>query len=71
MRRRRVGVEGKRGSVKPNDTVVEDLAKQIKDLSPPDRLRLAAALLESGKAQLAYTILRQVKDELGAALALL
>ncbi len=56
--------------MKPNDTIA-DLAEQIKKLSPPDKLRLAAALLESGKAQLAYTILRQVKDELGAALALL
>ena len=55
--------------MKPNDTIA-DLAEQIKKLSPPDKLRLAAALLESGKAQLAYTILRQVKDELGAALAL-
>ena len=55
-------------STKPDLT---NLFEKIKDLSPPDKLRLAAALLESGKAQLAYTILRQVKDELGAALALL
>ena len=48
--------------------VVEHLAEQIKDLSPPDKLRLAAGLLEGRKADLAYIVLRQVTDELGASL---
>jgi hypothetical protein len=46
------------------------LAKQIEDLSPPEKLRLAAGLLENRKAELAYTIARKVIDELGAALAI-
>ena len=62
-------MDGKRGGVKTNDTVV-DLAEQIKGLSPPDKLRLAAGLLEGGRAEIAYTILRQVTVELGAELAL-
>lgn len=49
---------------------ITDLADKIKNLSPPDKLRLAAGLLEQRKAQLAYTIARQVTEELGAALAL-
>lgn len=53
--------------MKPNK-VVAHLAEQIKDLSPPDKLRLAAGLLEGRKADLAYIVLRQVTDELGAAL---
>lgn len=48
--------------------VVEHLAEQIKALSPPDKLRLAAGLLEAKKADLAYIVLRQVTDELGASL---
>lgn len=48
----------------------EALAKQIEDLSPPDKLRLAAGLLEHRKAELACAIARLVADELGSALAL-
>ena len=62
-------MEGKRGSVKPSKELV-GLAERIKALSPPDKLRLAAGLLERGKAETAYTIMRQVTVELGAALAL-
>lgn len=50
---------------------IVQMFNQIKALSPPDKLRLAAGLLEAQKAQTAYLIARQVTDELGAALALL
>lgn len=42
----------------------------IRDLSPPDKLRLAAMLLETKKPELAKTIIDQVGTELGAALLL-
>ena len=54
----------------PKPAVLTDLFEKIKALSPPDRLRLAAELLEKRKTQLAYTIARQVADEIGAVLAL-
>ena len=47
-----------------------DLADRIKALSPPDKLRLAAGLLDRGKPETAYLIMRQATEELGAALAL-
>lgn len=46
------------------------LAAHIEALSPPDRLRLAAALMEAKKDDLAYSILDRAKTELGAAIAL-
>jgi hypothetical protein len=49
---------------------VEAIAEKIKELSPPDKLRLAAELLEHKKADLAYHLITQVKEELGAALLL-
>lgn len=49
---------------------LNDLAASIRDLSPPDKLRLAAGLLEATRAELAYQIADQVLLELGAALAL-
>lgn len=49
---------------------IEELAAKVKALSPPDKLRLAAGLLEQRKAKLAHQIAEQVVLELGAALAL-
>lgn len=54
------------------------LSAQIQKMSPPDRLRLAADLLDQAQkeggntraAGLAHTIARTVTEELGAALAL-
>lgn len=57
-------------AVKDNDDSVAGLAEKIKALSPSDKLRLAAGLLEAKKAELAYTIMRQVTVEVGATLAL-
>lgn len=49
---------------------LEDLAAEIRALPLPDRLRLAAGLLESQRAEMAYAILDTARVELGAALAL-
>lgn len=51
-------------------TEVEKLKAEIDALSPPEKLRLAADLLEAQKPELAYRILDRVSTELGAALAL-
>lgn len=51
-------------------TDLEKLAAEVEALSPADRLRLAAGLLEGGRAKLAHTIAERVVLELGAALAL-
>jgi hypothetical protein len=40
------------------------IKKQIEALSPPERLRLAAGLIEQGKLNLAETIAGRVVDEL-------
>lgn len=48
----------------------EELFDKIAALSPPDRLRLAADLLEARKPKLAYSLIERVKVELGAAMAL-
>jgi len=48
----------------------QKLADQINALSPPDKLRLCAELLENRKAETAHRILERVTLELGAALAL-
>lgn len=47
-----------------------ELAAQIEALSPSDKLRLAALLLEERKAELAHAVAERVVLELGAALAL-
>lgn len=47
-----------------------ELADEIKALSPPDKLRLAAGLLEQKRPELALRIARGVVEELGAALML-
>jgi hypothetical protein len=49
---------------------LEALARQVNALSPPDRLRLAADLLEHRRASTALPIIRKVADELGLALFL-
>jgi len=46
------------------------LAREIQALSPPDRLRLAADLLEAKHGDLAHDIAMRVVEELGAVLAL-
>lgn len=48
----------------------EAIAEKVKALSPPDKLRLAADLLEHQKPEIAYSLIEHVKTELGAALAL-
>ena len=51
-------------------TEVEQLAAEIEGLSPPEKLRLAAVLLEAKRQALAKSILDKVCAELGAALLL-
>lgn len=46
------------------------LAAEIEALSPPDKLRLAADLLEGRRPELAKSIIDTVAAELGAALLL-
>ena len=47
-------------------TNLEELAEKVKRLSPPDRLRLAADLLEGRELDLAEAIVSAVHDELVA-----
>lgn len=49
---------------------VEEIANEIKALTPAGKLRLAADLLEGKRLRLAHTIASGVVDELGAALLL-
>ena len=49
---------------------LHSLAAQIRELTPPARLRLAVDLMEHGRGDLAHTIAEPVVTELGAALAL-
>ena len=49
---------------------LEDLAAKVNLLTPPDRLRLAAGLLEARRASTALAIIRRVALELSAALLL-
>jgi hypothetical protein len=51
-------------------TEVEEIFERIKALTPPDKLRLAADLLEHKRPEMALAVLTHVKTELGAALAL-
>ncbi len=50
--------------------VAAELQRDIDKLSPADRLRLAAGLLEAQRPELAHVIAERVVLELGAALAL-
>ena len=43
---------------------LDDLAKKVKELSPPDRLVLAGELLRAGRSGLALTIAGGVVDDL-------
>lgn len=56
--------------IDPPSPDVEAIAARTLKLSPPDRLRLAAELLEERKPQLAHAIAKHVVDELGLALFL-
>jgi hypothetical protein len=47
---------------------LRELAEAIKGLSPPERLRLAAELLEQRQAEMAYLIVRAVAGELSLVL---
>jgi len=49
-------------------TTPADLAAEFRNLTLPDRLRLAAELIERGKLALAYSIANTVVIELHAAL---
>ena len=49
---------------------IEELRDQIDALPPPDRLRLAAQLLEARRPEIAYAIIDRVKTELVAAMML-
>lgn len=49
---------------------LEDIAQAIEKLSEPDKLRLAAELLEHKKDELAYRVIDAVRLELGAAIVL-
>jgi hypothetical protein len=48
----------------------EEIKAEIEALSPPDQLRLAAALLERKQFRLAHRIADRVTNEMGAVLAL-
>lgn len=52
-------------------TDVAKLVRRIEALSPSDRFRLVADLLEARQARLALTLARRTTTELGAALCLL
>ncbi|MFH1184518.1 MAG: hypothetical protein V1755_05705 [Chloroflexota bacterium] len=49
----------------------EELVAKIELLTPPDKLRLAADLLDECKFDLAYAIVERLQRELGAALAMM
>lgn len=51
-------------------TELEQIAERIAALEPPDKLRLAADLMEKGRGRLAHTIAEKVVLELGAAIAI-
>jgi len=50
--------------------ILESLKHEIENLSPPNKLRLAADLLENKRPELAHAIAERVVTELSAALAL-
>jgi hypothetical protein len=47
---------------------MKDLGTRIKSLSPPERLRLAAELLEEQQPQMALQVAKSVTSELAAVL---
>lgn len=49
---------------------LEVLSKRVDALSPPDRLRLAAELMEHRRSEVALPIIRKVADELRLAIML-
>jgi len=49
---------------------LEVLTRKVNALSPPDRLRLAAALMEHRDGATALSIIRRVADELQLAIML-
>lgn len=49
---------------------LELLAKKVNALSPPDRLRLAAELMEHRRSAVALPIIQKVADELRLAIML-
>ena len=49
-------------------TQAQEIFDQIEAMSPPDKLRFAAALLENKKPEIAKSIIDRVSAELGAAL---
>jgi hypothetical protein len=49
---------------------IQSLNAEIDGLSQPDRLLMAAMLLERGHVQMAHAIAKRVATELGAALCL-
>lgn len=51
-------------------TELESLVAKINSMPSPERLRLAAALIEAGRGKLAHSIAEGVVLELGAALTL-
>lgn len=48
---------------------LEALAEEIKALSPPDQLRLAADLMERKRGDVAHIIIERISIELGAVIA--
>ena len=48
----------------------EEIASKLEALSPPDRLRFAANMLEARQARIAYSVASGVVTELGAALVM-
>ncbi len=51
------------------DVDLEALALEIRALTPPARLRLAADLMERRRGDVAHAVAREVVEQLGAALA--
>lgn len=51
-----------------SDQELEGLAMAIANMTPPERLRLAADLLDRKRPDVAHGIIRRVADELGAVL---
>jgi hypothetical protein len=49
---------------------METLVRKVNALSPPDRLRLAAELMEHRRSETALPIIRKVADELHLAIML-
>ena len=49
-------------------TKIHDLAERVQKLSPADRLRLAAGLLEQSRPELARPLIDQVSGELAIVL---